>query len=226
MISLVNVLRDCLSIIACLICVWSHACPWSHLLARSLCHPLFHLINLSKEVITPCVLAKSLVFSGTLTFDRLIARSLARPLSRLLTFSLAYWLARSQSYWSTPKTEQKTSSRLGWVAGKPFTVACMFPIACSYVFFSLACLPIPTHLFAIFCLYCVDIEALAIWKSEWARLRLSFFSCVIVRLLAHFLFVIRSLASSNQNGKSNRRLIGSKKKWELSWRRPWVFMLQ
>ena len=141
MISLVNVLRDCLSIIACLICVWSHAWPWSHLLARSLCHPLFHLIDLSQEVITPCLLAKSLVFSETLTFDRLIARSLARPLSRLPTFSLAYWLARSQSYWSTPKTEQKTSSRLGWVAGKPFTVACMFPIACSYVFFLLPACP-------------------------------------------------------------------------------------
>ena len=82
MISLMKVLLNCSSIIACLICLWSLACSWSHLLARSLCHPLFHLTNLSQGAITRCLLAKSLVFSWTHSFDRLIARSLARPLSR------------------------------------------------------------------------------------------------------------------------------------------------
>ena len=60
MISWVKVLLDCSSTIACLIFLWSHACSWSHLLARSLCHPLFHLINLLLEAITPCLLASFL----------------------------------------------------------------------------------------------------------------------------------------------------------------------
>ena len=89
MISLMKVLLNCSSFIACLICLWLLACSWSHLLARSLCHPLFHLINLLLEAITPYLLAKSLgiVFSGTLTFDRPIARSIARPLNPLPNFS-------------------------------------------------------------------------------------------------------------------------------------------
>ena len=126
MISLMKVLLNCSSIIACLICLWSHACSWSHLLARSLCHPLFHLINLLLEAITPYLLAKSLVFSGALTFDRPIARTLARPLNPLPNFSPTCSLAHFPAsllacsfpiILINPKTRKKNSRRIGWVAG-------------------------------------------------------------------------------------------------------------
>ena len=150
-----------------------------------------------------CLLAKSLVFSWALNFDRPIARpiarSFARPLARLPTFSLAYWLDRSQSYINPQKRKKnfkqdRLNSRLA--------ICCCLHVADRLLahFLSLACLPIPTHLLASFCSYFEDIEALAerVSEPDWDK---AFFH---VWLFACSLISYPSFARSPARIKSKR----------------------
>ena len=160
------------------------------------------------------------MFSGALTLDRPIARSLARPLNPLPNFSPTCSLAHFPAS----------------------LLACSFPIILinpqhrkknfkqdrfSSRLAIYCCLHVPDRLLAHFFISCVlaspDSLArqflLVLWrhwstsymKERVSQIEIKLFSCVIVRLLAHFLFVVRSLASSNQIEKSNRRHIGSNK---------------